>query len=282
MTDVKDLTTEERDALRSVLESPTFELIPLSNALDQAAHLPDGATVSVTASPTKTLEDSLDLAAALAHRGFRVVPHLSARMVRDGTHLEALLERIEALDIDRVFVVGGDADQQGVFFDAGSLLRAMDEIGHDLQVGIGAYPEGHHVFDAETARLALHDKQPLARYMVTQMCFDGDAIARWLKATRDDGITLPLAIGIPGVADRLKLMRIGARIGVGQSVRYLSKNAGLIRAFVSPGRYSPSELLEDMTDTLADPDLGVVGTHIYTFNQVETTEHWRREYLARL
>ena len=39
-----------------MLASPTFELVPLKKAIDQAAHLPAGATVSVTASPAKGLE----------------------------------------------------------------------------------------------------------------------------------------------------------------------------------------------------------------------------------
>ena len=33
-------------ALAGVLQSPTMELVPLKNALDQAAYLPAGATVS--------------------------------------------------------------------------------------------------------------------------------------------------------------------------------------------------------------------------------------------
>ena len=43
-------------ALARILTSPTFELVPLKNALDQAAFLPAGATVSVTASPAKGIE----------------------------------------------------------------------------------------------------------------------------------------------------------------------------------------------------------------------------------
>ena len=52
------LTATQAAALARVLEAPTFELVPLKNALDQATFLPPGATVSVTASPAKGIEAS--------------------------------------------------------------------------------------------------------------------------------------------------------------------------------------------------------------------------------
>ena len=43
----------EASALARALEDPIFELIPIRSLLDQVPHLPPGALVSVTASPTK-------------------------------------------------------------------------------------------------------------------------------------------------------------------------------------------------------------------------------------
>ncbi len=279
----RELNEAQRAAIRRVLENAIFEVIPLKNVLDQVAYLPPAAAVSVTASPVKPLEDTIELAAVLRRRGFDVIPHLSARMIHDRTHLEKLLARIDDLEIRRIFVIGGDAAEAGEFFDAGSLLRAIAELGAEFdEIGIGSYPEGHHIFDDETARLALHDKQPFATSMTTQMCFDAEAITTWLRDMRTSGIRLPAVIGVPGVADRLKLMRISARIGVGRSMRFLSRHRGLLRSFVEPGGYSPDELLEDMAGTLVDPVANIAGVHVYTFNQVESTERWRQEYLAEL
>ena len=272
-----------RAAVRRALEHAKFELIPLKNVLDQSRFLPSGATVSVTASPTKTMEDTWDLAAELQQRGFDVVPHLSARMTHDHAHLEKLLRRLEDLEISNVFLVGGDAQEPGEFFDAPSLLEAMNSIGHHLtSIGITAYPDGHAVIPDEALEIALSVKQPHAHYMTTQMCFDPAAIGRFIARARQQGIHLPVQLGIPGVADRLKLMTISARIGVGQSVRFVSKNRGLIRRFMTPGRYTPDELLDRLGSVVADEAADVQGVHIYTFNQCETTERWRQEYLERL
>lgn len=280
---VSRLDAEGRAAVRRVLEHAKFELIPLKNVLDQSRFLPEGATVSVTASPAKTLEDTLDLAAELQQRGFDVIPHLSARMTKDKAHLESLLKRMESMEVSRLFLVGGDAEEPGDFFDAYSVLQAMNDIGHHLtEIGVTSYPEGHHVIPDDKIRQALHDKQPHADYMTTQMCFDADAITSFISESRDAGITMPVHLGLPGVADRLKLMSISARIGVGQSISFLSKNRGLVSQFLKPGGYTPDELLEELGPTLADPAAKVEGVHIYTFNQCETTERWRQEYLARL
>jgi len=283
MTVPSGLDSAGRAAVRRILEHPKFEVLPLKNVLDQVRWLPDGATVSVTASPTKTLEDTMDVAAELRLRGFQVVPHLSARMTHDKTHLAALLGRMQELEISRVFVVGGDAPQRGIFPDAYSLLLAMDDLGHHLtEIGVTSYPEGHAVIPDDKLRQALHDKQPFASYLTTQMCFDPEAIGDFVSGCRADGITLPVRIGIPGVADRLKLIQISTRIGVGQSVRFLSKHRGLVTKFIKPGGYAPEDLLEGLAPLADDPAAAIVGVHIYTFNQCETTERWRQEYLATL
>ena len=67
------VTAPGRDALARVLASPTFELVPLKNAMDQAALLPPGSTVSVTASPAKGLEATVALSEQLQSAGFRAV-----------------------------------------------------------------------------------------------------------------------------------------------------------------------------------------------------------------
>lgn len=273
-----------RAAIAGALEHATFELIPLKNVHDQSAFLPSGATVSVTASPAKGLEATVELAATLEGRGFRTIPHLSARMVRDRAHLRELLARLADLGIDRAFVVGGDAEEPGEYRDALSLLRAMADLGGGpTHIGIGCYPQGHADIPDDVLLRALHDKAPFAEYMATQLCFDARAIAGFIAARRVEGIALPVKIGLPGVAEVPKLLAISARIGVKDTGRFLSKNARFVGQLISSGGiYRPTGLLEKLAPVLADPVADVMGLHVYTFNQVESTEAWRREYLHSL
>jgi methylenetetrahydrofolate reductase (NADH) len=269
-------------AIRRVLQNPIFELIPLKNVLDQAKFLPDGATVSVTASPAKGMEATLDLSEQLQDMGFDVVPHLSARLISDRAHLERMLGRLDTLDVTQVFVVGGDGDEPGEFYDGLSLLVAMNDIGHDMTVGVAGYPEGHAFIPDAALGRALSDKQRYAASMTTQMCFSGDVIAGWIPQQRADEIRLPVILGIPGVANGLRLLKISARIGVGDSIRFLRKNVSTAARFVKPGNSNPAELLESLGRRLDDPLMNIEGVHIYTFNSCDTTEAWRQQYLDEL
>ncbi len=256
----------------------------MKNALDQADFLPAGATVSVTASPAKGLEATVALSEALQARGFRAVPHLSARMVRDRAHLADLIAWLEGAGVDRAFIVGGDAKEPGDFPDGLSLLRAMAEIGHPLaEVGIPCYPQGHAFIADAPLAAALREKAGYASYMTTQLCFDPVAIGTWLAARRAEGLHLPVHIGLPGVAEPHKLLAISARIGVADTHRFLTKNLRFVARLVrSGGFYRPDGLLDGLAPIAADPAMGVADIHLYTFNNIEATEAWRLRFVDSL
>jgi methylenetetrahydrofolate reductase (NADPH) len=278
------LAPPAREALARLLTAPTFELIPLKTSMAQAAFLPAGATVSVTASPAKGIEATVALCEQLQAVGFRAVPHLSARMVRDRAHLVDLIAWLEGAGVDRAFVVGGDAKEPGDYVDGLSLLRGMAEIGHPLsEIGIPAYPQGHAFIADGPLLAALHAKAAFASYMTTQLCFDPGSIATWIAARRGEGLQLPVHVGVPGVAEPQKLLAISARIGVADTHRFLVKNIRFVTKLVrSGGFYRPDGLLEGLAPHLADPTAGIVDLHMYTFNAVEGFESWRRVYLAKL
>jgi methylenetetrahydrofolate reductase (NADPH) len=276
------LDAKDAAALARVLEDPTFELIPLKNVREQAAALPRGATVSVTASPGKGIEATVELAVELEAAGLRAIPHLSARMIRDRAHLAALLDRLEQAGIDRAFVVGGDADEPGEFLDGLSLLRAMAELGRlPKDVGCPCYPQGHPDIPDEALAQALRDKAEYVRYMTTQLCFDPTAIERFIADRRAEGNTLEVKLGIPGVAEIPKLLSISARIGVKDASKFVLRNYRFVGQLLRAGGvYKPSGLMRQLAPLIADPDAKVIGLHVYTFNNVAATESWRTEMTA--
>lgn len=277
------LTEGQRAALKALVAEAKFELIPMRSAIEKADALPPRSTVTVTASPTHGIESTFDLAEALAARGHDVVPHLSAHMICDRGHLGELLARARAAGFHRVFVVGGDATETGLFPDALALLRAMDELGHPFdEIGVAAYPDGHVAIADDVLLRALKDKQPLAHYMTTQMCFEPAKVASWVTRMRGEGITLPVHLGTPGVAELTKLVSIAARIGVGDSARYLKKNRKMVGALMKPGSFGPDAFLRSLAATLADDRARVEAVHVFTFNQVQATVAWQQRMLESL
>lgn len=280
----RSLSDPQAAALARVLHAPTFELIPLRNALDQAALLPAGSTVSVTASPAKGIEATIALCEQLQLRGFRAVPHVSARMIRDRAHLIDLIAWLEGAGVDRAFVVGGDEKEPGDYPDGLSLLREMAEIGHPLaEIGIPGYPQGHSFIADRPLLESLRAKAAFASYITTQLCFDPAAIGRWVATRRAEGVALPVHVGVPGVAEPQKLLAIAARIGVADTHRFLAKNIRFVTRLVrSGGFYRPDGLLEGVAPLVVEPAVGIVDLHLYTFNNVDATERWRRAYLESL
>lgn len=261
------------NGLEQLLDNSVFELIPMKNTLERAGVLPPGTRVSVTASPVKGMSATVELSAELTSIGLEVVPHISARLTKTKGELEGIVERLTALGIDEVFVVGGDADDPGDFVDAMDLIRHLDTLDHPFsRIGVTGYPEGHPAISDELLMRALIDKQPYASSVTTQMCFDPDAIRDWVLAIRDRGIELPVIVGIPGVTELTKLIGISARIGVGTSLRFLSKNRSLAAKLLKP--YAPDDLVDALADLTEEAGLGIHGLHIYTFNQVEATLDW--------
>jgi methylenetetrahydrofolate reductase (NADPH) len=271
-----------RAALHAALADPIFELLPLKNLPEQIPHLPAGARVSVTASPAKGIDATLDWAARLQADGFRAIPHLSARMIPDRAKLAELLDRARAAGLTQTFVVGGDADDPGEYLDGLSLIRAMTELGNPFTtVGCPGYPQGHPDIPDEALAQALRDKAPYMAHVTTQMDFDTKAIATWVRARRAEGFTPAVVVGVPGVADPQKLLSIAARIGVKDAKRFLVKNLRFVTGLArSGGFYKPTGFVEGIAPLLADPAANVTGFHLYTFNAVEATEAWRQSMLA--
>ena len=268
----------------ALIDAMAFEVIPLKT-LDAAIDaLPPRSRVSVTASPVKGQAATLEITEQLLELGHRPIPHLSARLVRDRAQAAELARWIRATGVDTAFVVGGDVTDPGPYPDALSFLRDFLDADPGLAaVGVTSYPDGHPLIDDQTLHEALHAKQELlaaagvSGYCSTQMCFDPGRISGWLAAERDRGLQMPVHLGIAGIVDRAKLLTMGARLGIGPSLRYLRKNRAAITKMMTSLSYDPNDLLTALSGQLAD--LGVSGLHVFTFNQVEATARWRADNL---
>lgn len=261
--------------------TPRYEIIPMKGVEEQLDALPPEAIVTVTSSPTKGNAATVALVRQLRERGQRrVVPHVAARLIVDAAQLKDMLDELTDLGIDEVFVVAGDAERPAGPFDGTvDLLRAMADIGHPFRVGITGYPESHAFIPDDTTIAAMHAKEPYADHIVSQICYDAGAIAAWIGAVRARGTTLPIYVGLPGAVDFARLLRISKRVGIGDSLRYLRKQWATIARLVQG--YQPDGLIEGLLPTAADPEQGLAGWHLFTFNEVRRTEAWRRDLLIR-
>ena len=273
------------DARRRLIENARYEVIPLKSLADQIPHLPPGSSVSVTCSPTKGIEPTLELSAELNGAGHHAVPHIAARLVEGRDHVEKIAARLNEHGISEIFVVGGDPDPVGPYADGLSLIRDLLPACQTVRtVGYPAYPDHHTVIpdaaldEALLAKQALLDELNLEGFVSTQMCFNAKTIEQWLERQRSRGLALPVHLGVPGAVERTRLLSLGTRLGIGSSLRYLRKNSGAILRMFSPASYDPNKLITPISRR-AD-ELNITALHVFTFNSIESTAAWQRKSLA--
>jgi methylenetetrahydrofolate reductase (NADPH) len=253
-----------------------FEILPFGRGEAEAAELPEHVRLTVTASPTHSLDQTVEVGTRLRALGHEVTVHLAARMVRDRAHLDELLAAMAAAEIDDAFVVGGDATPpHGPYASAVELLPIVHEHPQrPRKLGIGGYPEGHPLIDPVTLADALKQKSPLSDYIATQLCFDAKTLLRWVRTTREAGIELPVLVGLPGAVDRRRLLEVSMRVGVGPSLRYLRKQR-LRNVFRLSGS-SADRLYDTFEPYLRDRELNLAGFHYFTFNRLLETWRWQQ------
>ena len=261
-----------------------YELVPLKSVDQAIADLPVGAPVSVICSPAKGIIATLELSARLIDKGHYVVPHFAARLVEGPGHTANLARWVKQYGVKEVLIIGGDSEKPNHYMEALAFMRDFLNNDSGVQtIGFAAYPDGHALIATPKLHEALHAKQMLLAsagvkgVASTQMCFDAGKIRSWLGSEREAGFTMPINLGVPGVVDRTKLMTMGMRLGIGASMRYLSKNRDSITRIFAPGGYDPTKLVTDLA-----PDaerLDIVGIHSFTFNSVADTAKWQRAIL---
>lgn len=264
-----------------LLRAARYEVLPTPSIEDRVLQsVPHDVTITVTASPSKPLSATLDLAESLAAHGYAVVPHVAARMVSGRSELAEIVARLTAAGIDTIFVPAGDAaSPAGDYAAAVDLLEDLAALDNPFaRVGVTGYPETHPAIQDDVTVQAMWDKRRHATHIVSNMTFDPAVLVAWLRRVRARGVTLPVLVGVPGPVDTTKLLSMGTKIGVGDSLRFLTKQRKVLARIAVPG-FTPERFLDRLAKASADPAMVVEGLHVFTFNQVAETEAWRRRLI---
>ena len=172
----------------------------------------------------------------------------------------------------------------GDFASAIEVLEALAALdAPPFAIGIAAYPEGHPRISTEALMRALAAKQAYAAYVVTQICFDPQAIVHWMDRAARAGIALPVYLCLPGRVRLDRLVRIGLRLGIGDSLRYLEKQRSLLIGLLGGGAlYDPWTVIRGLAGAAPRSKDRIVGIHWSTFNEVDATLSWLERRRAEL
>jgi methylenetetrahydrofolate reductase (NADPH) len=144
------------------------------------------------------------------------------------------------------------------------------------EIGVAGHPQGHPVIPAETLVRALRDKLAAARdvglrtHIVTQFAFSAEPIIAFVRSLREEGVTVPVHIGLAGPTKLTALLRYAARCGVATSAQGLMSGAAL--ALARAGRIGPDAILDALRR--AAPALGIVAPHYFSFGGLIETARY--------
>lgn len=262
--------------------SASFETTHMSStaaAARLASLLPPATRVSVTHLPSSTFLETIDTCQLLKQQGLYPIPTFCARSFRNKNDFKQSLEMLQdQLDgsIDQAFVFAGSRQEP-----LGELTSSIDLLETGLlqefqirTVGVAGHPEGLPGVDNAELQAALAFKNSFARdtgmnvFLVTQFCFETDAIVQWEERIRAEGNRLDIRVGVPGLASVSTLLRHSLACGVGPSMRVLQQKGGDLTKLRNP----PNQQLLDLAKYKAsNPECTLQSIHWYPFGALENT-----------
>jgi methylenetetrahydrofolate reductase (NADPH) len=249
--------------------------------------VPPGTPVSVTFIAAEEMEERVRAAIVIKRNGYIPIPHIAARRLASERALDVYLQQLATeVNIEQVFVIAGDSPRpQGPYEDALAVIRTGRLAQYGVKrVGIAGHPEGHRQIDDLKLNRALSDKvRKLTELghdteIVTQFAFESDPVLKWLRRIRDDGVTAPVRIGVPGPASLTTLIRFAARCGVGVSAKVMEKYGRSITRLLNTA--GPETLIADLSLRLKPEVHGEVKLHLYPFGGLGKTAEWAHGYLG--
>jgi methylenetetrahydrofolate reductase (NADPH) len=248
---------------------------------DLAGIAPAGTRVYLSALASRPLNEAVEAAILLRQAAFEPVPHLAVRNFASADELDGFLARMsDEAGVQRVLVIAGDRDQP-----AGPFHRSVEVIdGGALQrhgiveIGIAGYPDGHprvpqHDLDRALAdKLRAAETTGLAVHIVTQFCFEGPALVKWLLRLRGFGVEQPVRVGLAGPTNLSTLLRYAKRCGVRASVQGLARQAGMARQLFAMS--APDTLVRALAQARAEFHIGEIAPHFFSFGGLTRTARW--------
>ena len=250
-----------------------------------AERLPPGADVFAAWLPGTPYHHLVSVAKRLRQAGLNPVPHIAARRLANEEAAREFLALLrDEAQVTRALLIAGDSrvpvgpfDSSLAFLETG-LLEA-----HGIRsIGIAGYPEGHPRI-AESALEAARDRKlayaarnAIDIFIVSQFCFDPEAIVGWVERLRARGVMVPVRVGVPGIATIRTLLNYARRCGIGSSIRALGSDPiSLPRLLTQQG---PEKLVRRIA--AAEAGASVAGLHCFPFGGFAPSARWLQRVAA--
>ena len=271
----------------------SIEVVPNSAAKIESFKeiLPINTRVYIAHLETENIATMVATAKRINEEGFKVMPHIPARIIQNQTMLNDWISMYqnEAGVKEALLLAGGSTKPVGDYDSSMQLIESglFDKAGFK-RLHIAGHPEGSKDIDPDggmkNVSEALSWKQEFSNRtdadmaIATQFCFDADVVNKWAKNIQEDGIDIPIHIGIAGPAKLQTLLKFSAECGIGASMKILTKRAKDLTKLLLP--YKPTQMLTDLSEYKSkDPTLNIEQVHFFPIGGIKQTTDWLEEVL---
>ena len=238
-------------------------------------------SVYITFLPDEKSENVVETAKKLKLEGYEVIPHLPARTVKNNKVLEKYIgELADEAGCSKILIIGGGGNQ------AGEISSTMDVLKTDLlskfnfkSVGVAGHPEGSPDISENALDLAIIEKNKFSlnvdfkMYLATQFFFEAKSLIEWEKHLNTINNKLDIHAGIPGPASIKTLINYARSCGIGNSLRFLTKQAFNLTKLATLN--TPDKLIYDLANYVeTNKSTNLKNIHFYAFGGMKKTSEW--------
>ncbi|MFL2701830.1 MAG: methylenetetrahydrofolate reductase [Gammaproteobacteria bacterium] len=271
----------------------SIEVVPNSAAKIESFKeiLPTNTRVYIAHLETESIATMVATAKRINEEGFNVMPHIPARIIKNQIMLNDWISMYqnEAGVDEALLLAGGSTKPVGDYDSSIQLIESglFDKAGFK-RLHIAGHPEGSKDIDPDggikNVSEALSWKQEFSNRtdaimaIATQFCFDADVVNKWAKNIKEDGIDIPIHIGIAGPAKLQTLLKFSVECGIGASMKILTKRAKDLTKLLLP--YKPTQMLNDLSEYKSkDPTLNIEQVHFFPIGGIKQTTDWLEEVI---
>ncbi len=271
----------------------SIEVVPNSAAKIESFKeiLPTNTRVYIAHLETESIATMVATAKRINEEGFTVMPHIPARIIKNQTMLSdwITMYQNEAGVDEALLLAGGSTKPVGDYDSSIQLIESgLFDKASFKRLHIAGHPEGSKDIDPDggmkNVSKALSWKQEFsnrtdaAMAIATQFCFDADVVNKWAENIKEDGIDIPIHIGIAGPAKLQTLLKFSVECGIGASMKILTKRAKDLTKLLLP--YKPTQMLADLSEYKSkDPTLNIEQVHFFPIGGIKQTTDWLEEVL---
>ena len=238
-------------------------------------------SIYITFLPDEKSENVVKTAKKLKLEGYEVIPHLPARTVKNNKILEKYIgELADEAGCSKILIIGGGGNQ------AGEISSTMDVLKTDLlskfnfkSVGVAGHPEGSPDISKDALDLAIIEKNKFSlnvdfkMYLATQFFFEAKSLIDWEKHLNTINNKLDIHAGIPGPASIKTLINYARSCGIGNSLRFLTKQAFNLTKLATLN--TPDKLIYDLANYVeTNKSTNLKNIHFYAFGGMKKTSEW--------